>query len=69
VTRRAFSQKDRSIRKVEDCEWSLAIVGGLVALMFRRQEDGSPGPLWTYLADPASDPATALNQLRAEVWR
>ena len=26
-------------------------------------------PLWTYLADPASDPAAALNQLRAEVWR
>jgi tetratricopeptide (TPR) repeat protein len=26
-------------------------------------------PLWTYLGDPASDPVTALNQLRAEVWR
>ena len=26
-------------------------------------------PLWTYLADPATDLGPSLNLLRAEVWR
>jgi hypothetical protein len=26
-------------------------------------------PLWTYLADPATEPAATLDELRAEVWR
>jgi tetratricopeptide (TPR) repeat protein len=36
---------------------------------FRATRDRICEPLWTYLADPATDPGPTLDELRAEVWR
>ncbi|HMC77648.1 MAG TPA: hypothetical protein VKH34_10960 [Vicinamibacterales bacterium] len=40
-----------------------------VAGQFTKVRPGVVEPLWTYLADPATDLGTTLSLLRAEVWR
>ena len=40
-----------------------------VARHFTRTGGRAVDPLWTYLADPATDLGPTLNLLRAEVWR
>ena len=40
-----------------------------VARHFTRPDGRVVEPLWTYLADPATDLGPTLNLLRAEVWR
>jgi len=40
----------------------------VLAMHFATTRGRVVDPLWTYLADPATDPGVTLNQLRAEVW-
>jgi tetratricopeptide (TPR) repeat protein len=41
----------------------------ILAVHFATTHGRVVEPLWTYLADPATDLGPTLNQLRAEIWR